>query len=277
VVGETDAPSVDDELADWRQGDCVVGEYWFAHRFDPRLPVTEAARTAAGADDDLVEEKVAGLVVVTQTCDIVRNCAARPFVEVCPLVEVDADKLREIESGRRPAYGFVPSLAPQRLVAHLDRTMTVVKPVVAKWPRTPGCSTDPQARAFANALARKRARFPFPTDFTQLARKLQSRLVEKHGKRSAEGDALRKLREIRVLAVPSWDAQSVALTFLFIRHSADAAPGDFLGKWLNLVQPSGRFTRVEGHPTTLEDMTAADYVNSDPLDLDHLSSSSEAG
>ena len=33
----------------------------------------------------------------------------------------------------------------------------------------------------------------------------------------------------------------------------------------------GRFANVEGVVVTLADMTAEEYVNSDPLDLDYLS------
>ncbi|HEY9599662.1 MAG TPA: hypothetical protein V6D33_18525, partial [Cyanophyceae cyanobacterium] len=44
-----------------------------------------------------------------------------------------------------------------------------------------------------------------------------------------------------------------------------------LQQWLNLIPASGRFQSVEGQVVTLEDITAKDYVESDPLDLDHLS------
>ena len=33
----------------------------------------------------------------------------------------------------------------------------------------------------------------------------------------------------------------------------------------------GRFTSVDGQVATLQEMTAQDYADSDPLDLDHLS------
>src|SRR5690606_14455031 len=144
-------------------------------------------RVAADADADLAEQQVLGLVVITQTCDIVRSCTERPYVEVCPLVEVDDDRLREVQRGRRPAYGFVPLVADRKLVADLDRVMTVEKPVVAGWERTPGWGTDAEARSFALALARKRVRFAFPDDFTSLVRKLQKRLEEKHDRESVEG------------------------------------------------------------------------------------------
>lgn len=268
--------SIDKVLASWRQGDCALGEYWFAHLLDKSFPVTDAGRIAAQAGAYLAEQEVEGFVIITQTCDVVRSCAERPFIEVCPLVEVDDDRLLEIQRGRRPSYAFVPLLSMRRLVADLDRVMTVEKPLVATWERTPGCSTDAEARAFALALSRKRVRCAFPGDFTGLARKLQSRLTDKHHKNTDEGRGLRALDEIRVQASPSWNAPQVDIFFWFVRKEGDA---DFEGKnwadllkeWLNLVKTSGRFQSIEGQVVTLQDMSAGEYVDSDPLDLDHIS------
>jgi len=157
--------------------------------------------------------------------------------------------------------------------------MTVEKPVVAKWRRTPGYRSDSDGRAFAQALSRKRVRFAFPDDFTELARKLQERFIGKHEKNTDEGRGLRALREIRVQATPAWEADPVALIFWFIRHGEGGAAGfegkdwvDLLREWLRLVPKSGRFTEVDGQVVTLADLTGEEYVNSDPLDLDHLSS-----
>lgn len=268
--------SVDKALEAWRQGDCVLGEHWFVHRIDKSIPVTAAGRAAVEAGADLAEQEVQGFVVVTQTCDVVRSCADRPFVELCPLVEVDDDRLCEIQRGRRPAYAFVPLLSARRLVADLDRVMTVEKPLVAMWQRTPGWGTDLEARAFALALSRKRVRFAFPDDFTALAKRLQGRIADKHEKNTDEGRGLRALREIRVLASPSWDAPQVDLLFWFVRNESDA---DFEGQswavllevWLKLVRPTGRFKSIDGQVFSLQDMTAREYVDSDPLDLDNVS------
>lgn len=267
---------IDNALAGWRQGDCVLGQYWFAYRLDKSFVVTDAGRVAADAGADLAEEEVRGFVVVTQTCDVVRSCSERPFVELCPLVEVDDDRLYEIQRGRRPAYAFVPLLSADGLVADLDRVMTVEKPLVATWQRTAGWSTDAQARAFALALSRKRVRFAFPDDFTALARKLQSRLADKHEKNTEEGRGLRALREIRVHASPSWGAPQIEIFFWFVREEGDAdfegtSWADLLKEWLKLVPTQGRFKTIEGQVVTLQDMKAAEYVDSDPLDLDHLS------
>lgn len=266
---------IDRILQAWRQGDCTLEPQWFVHKVDPANPLTRAGSAAAQQGAELAEEQVIGVVVVSQTCDIVRGCQERPYVEICPLVRVSAEALQQIERGRRPAYGFLPQLADQHLAADLDRTMTIEKSLLTRWMRTPGCDSDDEFRAFAQALARKRARFAFPDDFTIWVKKLQERLVDKHDRNSAEGQALRALREVRVQAAPSWDSAAVDIMFFFIRRDTDSdfegTPWQhFLDAWLKLVPATGRFT-AHGQISSLEELTAFDYVHSDRLDLDHLS------
>lgn len=266
---------IDAALREWRQGDLALEEFWFVHVGDGAAPLTAAAAEASGGAQALTTE-VLGLVVLTQTCDIVRSCVTRPYVEVAPLVRVSEDDLRQVKRGRRPAHATLPALEKDLLVADLDRVMTVEKSMVASWRRTPGFTRDADGRAFAQALARKRVRFAFPDDFTLLAKKLQARLGDKHDKNTDEGRGLRALREIRVCASPSWDAPSTEIFFWFIRDDADAtfegkSWADLLKDWLKLVPATGRFTSLDGQVATLQEMTAQDYVDSEPLDLDHLS------
>lgn len=266
---------IDAALREWRQGDLALEEFWFVHVGDGAAPLTAAAAEASGGAQALTTE-VLGLVVLTQTCDIVRSCVTRPYVEVAPLVRVSEDDLRQVKRGRRPAHATLPALEKDLLVADLDRVMTVEKSMVASWRRTPGFTRDADGRAFAQALARKRVRFAFPDDFTLLAKKLQARLGDKHDKNTDEGRGLRALREIRVCASPSWNAPSTEIFFWFIRDNADAtfegkSWADLLKDWLKLVPATGRFTSLDGQVATLQEMTAQDYVDSDPLDLDHLS------
>lgn len=272
------ARRIDAALSEWRQGDLALDESWFIHAGDPSLPLSEAAALAEEKGIQALTSEVEGLVVVTQTCDIIRSCTNRPYIEVVPLVRVSDKERLIIQRGHRPAYATLPALQERHLVADLDRVMTVEKSIVAEWVRTPGYVSDVDARRFASALARKRARTAFPDDFNYLVRKLHNRLVDKHDKFTDEGRALRALREIRVQATPAWDTQTVCIFFWFVRNSEQA---DFEGKnwadllkyWLTLVPTSGRYTAVEGQVVALEDMTAAEHVDSDPLDLDYLSSS----
>lgn len=272
----TDARRIDEILRHWRQGDCVLGRQWFLFRLDVEAPLTVEAAEAAQEGADAAEMEILGLAVVTQTCDIVRECTKRPFVEVCPLVEVDSRRMKEIERSRSPRYAFIPGVAGRNLVADLERVMTVEKAVVARWERTAGCRNDQERRRLSLALVRKRSRTAFPDDFVDMVRPLTDRLASKHGKKSEEGRALRALREIRVRAAPSWQAEDVEILFLFIRaeDEPDFEAADWhehLDAWLKLVQPQGRFVSVDGLVQTLDDLTARDYVESDALDLDHLS------
>jgi hypothetical protein len=274
-----EARRIDAALREWRQGDLALEADWFVHVGDTSAPLSEAAAQAEDQGIQALTSEVTGLVVVTQTCDIVRRCTTRPYVEVAPLVQVSEDDLRTVKRGRRPAFAALPALEKARLVADLDRVMTVEKSIVATWQRTPGYSDDADGRAFAHALARKRARFAFPDDFTDFAKKLQNRLGDKHDKDTDEGRGLRGLREIRVIGSPSWDAPDVDVFFWFVRDDAAAdfegkSWADLLKEWLKLAPTAGRFKPVTGQVVTLRDMTAADYVDSDPLDLDHLSTGS---
>jgi hypothetical protein len=272
---------IDDALRTWRQGDCALGAAWFVFRIAPDAPLTPDATSAAAERMDNAETEVPGFCVITQTCDLVRRCSERPFAEVCPLILVEDPILRDIKSCRRPNFAFIAGLEERRLVADLDRVMTVEKAVLARWQRTAGCHSDDDARRLALALSRKRARVAFPDDFVSLARPLKDRLTSKHDKASEEGRALRALREIRVRAAPSWDADEVELMFWFIRHqdepNFEGVPWhQMLERWLDVIQPHDRFPSIDGVVHTLDDLSAREFVESDPLDLDNLSARSSS-
>jgi hypothetical protein len=136
--------------------------------------------------------------------------------------------------------------------------MTVEKAVVAGWQRVQGCHSDDEARVFAQALARKRVRVALPDDFTAFIRGLQNRIKEKHE------------------ASPSWASDEVSLFIWFIKDDSSLCPegigwDGLCASWLGFVQSSGRFKEVAGVVAELEDISAREYVDSDPLDLDHLS------
>lgn len=263
-------------LADWRQGDLTLGEQWLLTRADPARPLTPESRSGCDEETGNTEAEVAGLAVLTQTCDLVRRWTERPYVEVAPLVTLEEQAWPLARRGRLPRYFVLRGLETSRLAVDLDRVMTLEKAVVAGWVRVPGCADDEEARRFALALARKRARFAFPDDLTALVKPLQDRLIQKHDKASPEGRALQALREIRLRASPSWDAEVVELTFFFLREQGardfeGVAWEEWREAWLRLVPPAGRFCEVDGVVQTLDDLTARDYVESDPLDLSFLS------
>lgn len=176
--GSPEIERIDAALSEWRQGDIAAEEYWFIHAADSSLPLTSESAAVGPDGIQSITSEVEGLVVITQSCDIVRPYNERRFIEASPLVEVPELQIREIERGRRPAYAFVPAVRECLLVADLDRVMTVEKAVVA---------------------------------------------------------------------------------------------GYYLDKWKELILPAARFSTVDWVVCGLEDLTARDYVESDPLDLDYLS------
>ena len=284
ALSEEDEKAIDQALRAWRQGDVSLDAgLEFLHLADLSCPhgaaSIEVAKTLATAGEALeagatpVLDEVRGLVMLSQTCDVVRGCRARPFIEVAPLIEVPEQRVEEIRRLKRPAFAYVPITAGDRLVADLDRTMTVEKALVAGWARTPGWETDLEQRDFANALARKRSRFAFPDDFVSAAADLQRHLAARHNRQTAEGAHLRALREIRVRAAPSWDDGEVLLSWWFIKEGnpAEADWVAFLKGWLDLFDSTSRFRLDSFIACRLEDMTARDFVESDRLDLDRLS------
>lgn len=280
--------AIDSDLRHWRQGDvCLDAGLDFVHLADLRIPGTDAAIEAAKQQreqgDDLPFEPVSllasvpGLVVLTQTCDIVRPAPQRPYLEVSPLIAVTEVFLNEVRRLQRPAFAYVPAIAQHRLVADLDRVMTVEKSLATKWQRVPGWNTDEEGRAFADALARKRSRVAFPNDFVASIQKFQRHLRKRHNGRHAEGAHLRALREIRVRAAPDWNNAQVNLGFWFVKEEEPAdVTADWPARveaWMHMFDQSGRFVVEFALACRLEDITAQDYVESDRLDLDALSSS----
>lgn len=83
----------------------------------------------------------------------------------------------------------------------------------------------------------------------------------------------------RVEGYKTWNAESVELTFCFIRDEDEPTTfhhqrwEEHLSRWLKRVPTSGRFVDVDGVVLTMDDRTAREYLESDPLDVDHLSSS----
>ena len=275
--------AVEKALQEWRQGDATLNAGLFlVHVADKRLPLTKVARDSAeGVGEEVIFEvlsSVDGLVVVTQTCNIVKKCSHHEYVEVSPLVFVeDGNQFYEIKKGRRSSYTYLPGLADQKLVVDLDRTMTVEKAVVANWSRIPGCRTDDERIAFAEALARKRRRFAFPAAFNVGLVKFRNHIKKQDRKTTAEGRLVAALHEIRVQATPSWHAPDVTVFFWFLLERQNNI--DFeesckvVEKWMGLVQLSDGFKLATPSFALVEqrDMTVEDYLMSPPLDYDDLS------
>ena len=281
---------VDDATLGWQQGDFAIGDFDFVYFVNPDEPVTpaaaaalEAARAAPdhGVDDAQylisVATPVAGAVVVTQTCDIVRRASTRPFVQVAPLIDVAELEvsMEDVRRAKTPRLAYVPGAAAHGLVADLDMVMTVEKGLLATYQRQGGCRTSDELRAFQQALARSRARFAFPDDFEEFVGPLKERMSRRSQRNSDEGRLVDLVDEIRVRALSGWDADIVELEFLFLllpeaQHHMEDIRG-MVAAWMALLPEGGRYRVRAPIVLFLDDLSAAEYKHSDQLDLDNLS------
>ena len=274
---------IDTALREWRQGDATLDDGVFlVHLADKRFPLTTFAQERLAdvqAEHNVFEvlSDVHRLAIVTQTCDVVRNCEGREYAEVSPLVQIEPDWIQDIQKGRRPRYAYLPGLADRNLVVDLDRTMTVEKAVVANWIWIPGCTTDDERVAFAEALARKRLRFAFPNGFNTCLTKFRTRIKRNEGKATDEGKLIAALDEIRIQPSPHWDADKITVLFWFLLEAGTAIDFDasrkVIDKWISLTDFTSPFALAHTAFNLVEprDMTVQDYKNSYRLDYDDVS------
>jgi hypothetical protein len=271
----------DDEIVaaldQWNQGDVFIGQFGFhvlLHRseFNPEH--------IDGLDDEFLSQEIAwhGFAIISQGCDIVRSIDQRPYVTVAALVDVAPAEIETIRKCGRPQYAYLTALADKNLVVDLDRVMTLSKLALVQFTdrKERGWKSDDEAIAFAEAISRKWSRYAFPGDFSVGMGPVQDRIKEKHAKGSDEGKALASLREIRVMAEPDWAAPEVSLTFYFVTmdHIADSDwPGleTTFKKVIERHRLPARFGTPEICITRPDKLPTSDYLNSAPLDLDHLS------
>lgn len=281
-----DIERIEKALREWRQGDATLDVGTFVvHLADKRAPLTDEARDAvargevdAGEDVFEVLSPVEGLVVVSQSCDIVRECSRSECVEVSPLIFVEDDRtFEDIRKRRRTRYAYLPGLAERKLVADLERTMTVEKAVVAGWSRIAGCTMDRERATFAEALARKRRRFAFPDEFNVGLSRFKNRLRRAGGRKTLEGDVLAALDEIRVQASPHWGAAKVTVFFWFLTEQEKIADfnaaREIIQNWMSTMSWPGGFALADPAFRVLEprDMTVEEYQGSHALDYDDIS------
>ncbi|WP_457647644.1 hypothetical protein [Profundibacter sp.] len=259
-------------LAEWQQGDftltCVD------------LLFLDVPQNGDEPYEAVFDGSAEGCVVISQTCDIVREIGILPNVIVCPLVKIDQQRRAAIEKGQAPRYGLVDGV-PDDIVADFSRAMSVSKRLLVDWERKRGCNNEQKCMGFALSLERFFGRFAFPDAFNESLRPLRRAIYSKHAKNSDLGKALRSIREIRVLPHANWDDEkSVPITFFILLE--DNADREFEERDTIKNAIADKFDKIAWmapfcshenllYLTTLSDMTAADYLNSYSLDLNTLS------
>lgn len=195
------------ELKEWRQGDFALDV----------APFIALVTTEDGQPFEIGEtsEGIRGIVIVSQTCDIVSENGERHFVTACALVERPKGEGSLVRAGRRPH--LVPvEFAPENTFADLSKTFSVKKDLLASWPREIGFSTDEKRHKFGFAIARKFGNFAFPDSFDEAVGHLKQQAWKRHEKDSDLGKIYRSLREIRFKCDGGWSSALKRISILAV-------------------------------------------------------------
>jgi hypothetical protein len=214
-----------------------------------------------------------GVAILSQSCDIIRDVEARPYVQVAGLVPATADEIARAIRREIPSRIHLECLNDSGLLIDLDLTATVHKTVVSTWQRTAGCISNDETRRVARGLARHRKRFAFPDKFNALIVPIRRWIESKRSKQSSHGNFVRALHEVRVKC-DNWDAPT-ELTFLAIVNHIPAP--DELTVWEEAAKALEGKAAHDDYPdaefriVTYDSISAREYRESDQLDWDGLS------
>lgn len=264
-------------MATWQQGDYTLAIRWF-----PVVDDIENGELVLGTDP------VLGVAVVTQTCDIVNTAPGKEHVVVCPLVEISQASLEGVKKGRTLAAAALEHPPAPNVVVDIGRMTSLHKSILGKLilQRRDGFSTDAERMKFADMLERKFGRFAFPDAFNDyVMAKLRDRIFGAHGKPTSEhGRAYRSIRTMRVTAAPDWVAPGKKLVmfhFVLEPEAKREATREQIARTLDehlskLVWPAGF---VAARPlyqlVATEEMQVSEWLVSQPIDWDFLSSPNE--
>lgn len=275
---------IDSAIEVVRQGDYLLQPSWKFFVVDLALAeaVDEKSSSHGGSPESSCEirdcDDVVGVVVLTQTCDILRKSAERPYLELGALIEVSEAELPLIAKGSSPRYAFVPALAEKQLVVDLDRGMSVTKRAFAHDAAnvSTGLYNDAERRAFATALRRKRGRHAFPKSISDAFSPFMAYVRKKHDKASEVGRFLAECEEVCIRVDPEISALSPEITVYFmfsqIPHEEEIDAYQKLADELvnRIALPKG-WEHVQAVIQDFDRMSARLYLGLYKLDFEYLS------
>jgi hypothetical protein len=171
----------------FRQGDVLPG-------------ITQIVVYGSEGSDDFATPT--GVVVVSQTCDVVRESLL--YVHVAPRRRLPDNEARQARRGRRPRYVHLSAIGENDFV-DLAQICSVHKSVVAPAERIAGVTSDEDISRFGKAVARHFNRFAYPDDVSIFLNPLADAIQSKSGKlESPEGRLLENVLQLRVESLNGW-------------------------------------------------------------------------
>lgn len=159
-----------------------------------------------------------GVVVISQTCDIVQG--TRPNALLAPLKYLDDADARNARDGKWPQYVPVPAISDLAF-ADLEVIGTITKERLATLQRKPGVLDDRAVRRFGRDVGRRFSRFAFPDEVVPYLKPLEE-IIGKASRReeSPLGPFLPDIAEIRVEATHGWSPPYRLVLAVILRVAA---------------------------------------------------------
>lgn len=149
-----------------------------------------------------------GVVVLSQTCDIVQTSKSRCLV--APILEANQDTLSNARKGRKPLHLFLgDGEGPEPRVADLEYAISLPKKLLEGCRLLARYTDDPSGPAvmpIAYRIGRAFNRFPFPDDVYPVFAKLRARAQNRAGSASPFGSVIDLVCDLRVSA-DQWTGQ----------------------------------------------------------------------
>ncbi|KSV60991.1 hypothetical protein N182_38085 [Sinorhizobium sp. GL2] len=263
-------------LALWRQGDFTISTGEFPVAFLNENNVIEAGW-----------DTVHGLVVVSQTCDIVNAVDLDDVVVVAPIVEVTDGLLEAIKFGTTTVGAVIENAILPTDVADLRYLATIRKSSLVKMERKEGFNSEQTRDVFVNALERRYGRFAFPDALSDgPVITIRNRAKSLRKKNSPKANVYKSLRSIRLAADPDFDTPGAKIQFLLVLNDLPhvfAESKDIIVE-LESQEQADRFNwpaTFEKHSplfrvVTMDSLSAREWDNSRHVDLDFISWRNEA-
>jgi hypothetical protein len=252
----------EENFAEWGQGDASLDVDALPH---------------VNAENEIIDLRVAGVVITSQTCDIVNGSSlpgSPALIQVAGLVEQNARFVEEVRKFRRPRYLYVPALSHRNLVADLELTATYDRAVLSKWTRVPA-PQDRESRSHCSfALGRQRARHAFPDLWATAFDKLRDWIKARAGKDSDEGRFVDAIEELRVVADDVDRPPSIDIICIMPVTATPSQRAAWAATMIPLM--TGKLDKawcpnVVVRLATTRELTAEEYLSARPLDFEAMS------
>lgn len=210
------------------------------------------------------------LVIITQTCDIVKKQTVEPVVWAIRAFFTNNTEVLALAGGNSKRQFLLDE--DRGLVAEMSHIMAIEKPALLELIPEVGVPDDATRRRFASWLADRFSRVPHEEPIVHaVISPILDNLHKLQATRDPDLAALRDVREVRFVRLQGNPPYDVRL--LFMVKGADLPDGGvaldrLVGRIRQWLEERGEATLTHWDTATPADLALEEYLNTEKLDLD---------